>query len=137
MTSLNAKRPTWWRTALAALAMLCTLFITGAVRADDDAGGDLLVPVDDPAAVELGKEKYGAKCGGFCHGSGGKGARAPCIVCGRYKRGGTNAELFKNISAGIPGTPMGAFGEVYSRADIIALIAYLRSEQKKREAEQQ
>ncbi len=136
MKFAEASLNTPWRVLIATLAVLCTVFFSGALRADD-AAGDLAVPVDDPAAVALGKEKYSAKCGGFCHGSGGKGARAPCIVCGRYKRGGTNAELVKNIADGIPGTPMGAFGEVYSRDEIIALVAYLRSEQKRREAEQQ
>ena len=136
MTSPNPHRSAPWRVLISILAVFCTICLSGTVRAEDDAG-DIAVPVDDPAAVALGKEKYGAKCGGFCHGSGGKGARAPCIVCGRYKRGGTNAELVKNIANGIAGTPMGAFGEVYSRDEIIALVAYLRSEQKKREAEQQ
>ncbi len=136
MTSPNSQRSAPWRVLVSILAVFCTICLSGAVQAEDDAA-DLAVPVDDPAAVALGKEKYGAKCGGFCHGSGGKGARAPCIVCGRYKRGGTNAELVKNIANGVPGTPMGAFGEVYSRDEIIALVAYLRSEQKKREAEQQ
>jgi mono/diheme cytochrome c family protein len=136
MTFPNTRWNAPWRALMSTLAVVFALLLSGSVQADD-AAGDLAVPVDDPAAVELGKEKYSAKCGGFCHGSGGKGARAPCIVCGRYKRGGTNAELVKNIANGIPGTPMGAFGEVYSRDDIIALVAYLRSEQKKREAEQQ
>lgn len=135
MTSLNTHQSAPWRVLLAILAIFCTICLSGTVQAED-AADDIAVPMDDPAAVALGKEKYGAKCGGFCHGSGGKGARAPCIVCGRYKRGGTNAELVKNIANGIPGTPMGAFGEVYSRDEIIALVAYLRSEQKKREAEQ-
>jgi mono/diheme cytochrome c family protein len=136
MTFPDNFRSAPWRVLIATLAVVCSVFLSGTVQAED-AAGDLAVPVDDPAVVELGKEKYSAKCGGFCHGSGGKGARAPCIVCGRYKRGGTNAEIVKNIANGIPGTPMGAFGEVYSRDDIIALVAYLRSEQKKREAEQQ
>ena len=30
---------------------------------------------DDAATIELGKERFGEKCGGFCHGAGGKGAR--------------------------------------------------------------
>jgi len=136
MMNRALNRTSVWRGVIATLAMLCCMVWTATARAADGAG-DLVVPVDDPAAVELGKEKYSAKCGGFCHGSGGKGARAPCIVCGRYKRGGTNAEIVKNIADGIPGTPMGAFGEVYSRDEIIALVAYLRAEQRKREAEQQ
>jgi mono/diheme cytochrome c family protein len=115
---------------LAILAVLGAFAWGGAAFADDD----LVVPTDE-ATIALGKERYSAKCGGFCHGAGGKGGRAPCIVCGRFKRGGTNAEIAKNIAEGIKGTPMGAFGEVYSRDEIIAIVAYMRDEQKKKEAE--
>ena len=119
-----------WRAVLAILAVLGAFSWGGAAFADDD----LVVPTDE-ATIALGKERYSAKCGGFCHGAGGKGGRAPCIVCGRFKRGGTNAEIAKNIAEGIKGTPMGAFGEVYSRDEIIAIVAYMRDEQKKKEAE--
>lgn len=120
-----------WRTLLAALAMLGGLAWGGAALADDD-----LVAPSDEATIALGKERYSAKCGGFCHGAGGKGGRAPCIVCGRFKRGGSNAEIAKNITEGVKGTPMGAFGEVYSREEIIAIVSYLRDEErKKKEAE--
>lgn len=119
-----------WRAVLAILAVLGAFAWGGAALADDD----LVVPTDE-ATIALGKERYSAKCGGFCHGAGGKGGRAPCIVCGRFKRGGTNAEIAKNIAEGIKGTPMGAFGEVYSRDEIIAIVAYMRDEQKKKEAE--
>ena len=119
-----------WRAVLAILAVLGAFAWGGAAFADDD----LVVPTDE-ATIALGKERYSAKCGGFCHGAGGKGGRAPCIVCGRFKRGGTNAEIAKNIAEGIKGTPMGAFGEVYSRDEIIAIVSYMRDEQKKKEAE--
>ena len=119
-----------WRAVLAILAVLGAFAWGGAAFADDD----LVVPTDE-ATIALGKERYSAKCGGFCHGAGGKDGRAPCIVCGRFKRGGTNAEIAKNIAEGIKGTPMGAFGEVYSRDEIIAIVAYMRDEQKKKEAE--
>lgn len=119
-----------WRAVLAILAVLGAFAWGGAAFADDD----LVAPTDE-ATIALGKERYSAKCGGFCHGAGGKGGRAPCIVCGRFKRGGTNAEIAKNIAEGIKGTPMGAFGEVYSRDEIIAIVAYMRDEQKKKEAE--
>ena len=119
-----------WRAVLAILAVLGAFAWGGAAFADDD----LVVPTDE-ATIALGKERYSAKCGGFCHGAGGKGGRAPCIVCGRFKRGGKNAEIARNIAEGIKGTPMGAFGEVYSRDEIIAIVAYMRDEQKKKEAE--
>lgn len=123
------------RNAMALLALFAMVLFyaarpTSVAYADDD----LAVP-SDAATIDLGKERYGAKCGGFCHGSGGKGGRAPCLICGKFKRGGTNAELVKNITEGVKNTAMGAFGEVYSRDEIVAIVAYLRDEQKKKEAE--
>lgn len=108
----------------------------GLALADDDVN-DVALPMEDPAAIELGKTKYG-KCSGFCHGSGGKGARGPCIVCSSYKRGGKNSDLIRNIEEGVKGTAMGAFKEVLTRDEILAVVAYLRTEQKKKkEAEGQ
>lgn len=99
----------------------------------------LVRAADEPDAkvLELGKQRYGENCSGFCHGAGGRGGRAPCIVCGKFKRGGSDEEILKNITEGIAGTPMGAFGDKLSKDDISALLAYMRSEQKKKEAEAQ
>lgn len=118
------------RALLLALTLLASLAWGPPLRADDD----LAVPTDE-ATISLGKERYGAKCGGFCHGSLGKGGRAPCLICGRFKRGGLNSDLVRNITEGVKGTPMGAFGEVYTRDEIVAIVAFLRAEQKKKEAE--
>lgn len=124
------------RHALVALAAAASL-LGGAARADDGENlHDAQVPIGDPAAIELGKAKYGEKCGGFCHGSGGKGARAPCLVCGRFKRGAKDSDLVRNITDGVAGTGMGAFGGMYSGDEIKALVAYLRDEQRQREAAQ-
>lgn len=122
---------------LAGFLGLAALLGPAAVQAADDAAvADVAVPTEDPAAVELGKTRYGEKCSGFCHGSAGKGGRAPCLVCNRFKHGASNAEIIQNITTGITKTPMGAFGEVLTREEILAVVAYLRVEQKKREAAQ-
>lgn len=120
------------------LALLAAgALLGGPARADDaELLHDAQVPIGDAAAIELGKAKYGEKCGGFCHGSGGKGARAPCLVCGRFKRGAKDSDLIRNITDGVAGTGMGAFGGMYSPDEIKALVAYLRDEQTKREAAQ-
>jgi mono/diheme cytochrome c family protein len=99
----------------------------------------LVRAADEPDAkvLEIGKQRYGENCSGFCHGAGGRGGRAPCIVCGSFKRGGTDEEILKNITQGVAGTPMGAFGDKLSKEDIAAVLAYLRAEQKKKEAEAQ
>lgn len=103
------------------------------VAAAGDGAPDLVLPSDE-ATVALGKAKFGEKCGGFCHGAGGKGGRAPCLICGRFKHGDRNAQLVGNITNGIAGTAMGAFGAAYTAEEIVAIVAFLRSEQKRKEA---
>jgi mono/diheme cytochrome c family protein len=96
-----------------------------------------VLAADDDATIELGKTKFGENCSGFCHGAGGKGARAPCLICGSFKRGESDAAIARNISEGIAGTPMGAFGEKLNADEVKAIVAFLRYQQaKKAEAAQ-
>jgi mono/diheme cytochrome c family protein len=119
--------------------MAMTIATTTPAAADDELLGvnDIALPFDNPEALELGKQRFGEKCGGFCHGSGGKGGRGPCLICNRFKHGGRASDLVRNIGQGIVGTPMGAFGEVFTRDEILAVVAYLRLEQKKKLAAEQ
>ena len=95
------------------------------------------VAADDEATIELGKNRFGEKCGGFCHGAGGKGARAPCLICGKFKHGETDDAIARNISEGIPNTAMGAFGDKLNAEEVKAVVVFLRAQQKKKaEAEQ-
>lgn len=113
--------------------------LSASLRAAEEGAevvSDMALPTDE-AAIAIGKAKFGEKCGGFCHGSGGKGARAPCLICGKFKRGGKDSQLVANITNGVPGTAMGAFGDALTKEEIIDLVAYLRVEQKKKEAESQ
>ncbi len=108
------------------LAMFLALFVVG-----------LLAPMPsiaaaDEATIELGKSRFGEKCGGFCHGAGGKGARAPCLICGRFKHGETDEAIARNISDGIPGTAMGAFNDKLSAEEVKAVVVFLRDQQKKK-----
>ncbi len=108
-----------------ALLLAFALFSTPALAADDDA------------TMELGKTRFGEKCGGFCHGAGGKGARAPCLICGKFKHGETDDAIARNISEGIPNTAMGAFGDKLNAEEVKAVVVFLRAQQKKKaEAEQ-
>lgn len=115
-------------------ALLCVWLALPASAAEDELLGvnDIALPLDKPEAIELGKQRFGEKCGGFCHGSGGKGGRGPCLICNRFKHGGRASDLVRNIGQGIAGTPMGAFGEVFTQDEILAVVAYLRLEQKKK-----
>jgi mono/diheme cytochrome c family protein len=126
-----------WRVFVAGVGLCLAALAAPVVIAAEEGGGggaaDLVLPMDD-ATVALGKSKFGEKCGGFCHGAGGKGGRAPCLICGRFKHGDRNAQIVGNITQGIAGTAMGAFGEAYTRDEIVAIVAFLRSEQKKKES---
>jgi mono/diheme cytochrome c family protein len=92
---------------------------------EERLANDMPVPVDDPAAVEAGRERYGERCA-FCHGGGGKGAKGPCLTCGRFRNGGKASQIYGTIANGIWGTQMGAFGNSLSREEILGIIAFLR-----------
>ena len=88
----------------------------------------------DPAAIETGRELFNERCS-FCHGTRGRGAKGPCLSCGRFLyRGGSNAQLFATISGGIPGGQMGAFAASMGGEDIWRIIAFLRDETRRRQA---
>lgn len=113
--------------------------MSAALRAAEEGAevvNDIAMPTDE-AAIALGKTRFGEKCGGFCHGSGGKGGRAPCLICGKFKRGGKDSQIAANIANGVEGTAMGAFKDALTKDEILAVVAYLRVEQKKKEAESQ
>lgn len=93
---------------------------------------DLQNPFEgDADAIEKGKDRFSERCT-FCHGTRGRGAKGPCLICGHWKRGGSNAALFATISAGLPGTQMGAFASSLTGEEIWQIIAFLRDETRKR-----
>jgi copper resistance protein D len=86
-------------------------------------------------SVKAGKAIYARNCVG-CHGLQGKGdgAAAPKgstpanLVAGKWKHGGTDAEIFKSIKEGIGPKPMTMkpWGEKLSDEDIWNTINFLR-----------
>ena len=108
------------------LSMLLALFVVGVLAPLPS------MAADDEAAIELGKTRFGEKCGGFCHGAGGKGARAPCLICGKFKHGETDEAIAHNISDGIPNTAMGAFNDKLTPEEVKAVVVFLRDQQKKK-----
>ena len=110
-------------------ALLCLVLLVGGQRAsaeqDPRLANNLPVPIDDPAAVQAGLERFGERCA-FCHGSQGRGAKGPCLTCGRFKYGGKASQLYAAISGGVPGTQMGAFESSLTREEILNIIAFIR-----------
>ena len=59
----------------------------------------------DPSAAVSGGRVYEDGCVS-CHGVAGQGDRGPALNTGRFVRGGSDADLFRTIREGVPGTPV-------------------------------
>ena len=77
------------------------------------------------AAVKEGASLFRSNCSP-CHGVNARGGgRGPDLTSGRWRHGGTDAEMFRTISDGVPGTEMPANG--FEDSEIWAIVAYLKS----------
>jgi cytochrome c(L) len=124
------------RALIHSLLLVC-LLASGALLAGTDrraAAGplkwnDIRNPYEgDDQAVDEGRELFAERCS-FCHGTLGRGAKGPCLSCGHYYyRGGSNAQLFATITAGIAGGQMGAFASSLTGDQIWKIIAFLRDQ---------
>ncbi len=78
-------------------------------------------------AIDQGQQLFRLSCAS-CHGLNAKGLRGPDLTTGQWIRGGSDAQLFRTIMQGIPGTDMpGAqIGDATSD-QVWAVIAYLRT----------
>ncbi|MEY4166610.1 MAG: hypothetical protein RIR52_434 [Acidobacteriota bacterium] len=74
--------------------------------------------------VEEGRELFRLNCSA-CHGDTGRGGRGPDLTSGRWKHGGSDAEIVRNTLKGIPGTQMPAIP--ISEIEAGKIVAYLRS----------
>jgi cytochrome c oxidase cbb3-type subunit 3 len=90
---------------------------------------------NDPAAIKAGESEFRINCS-FCHGIGARGGgRGPDLTRIHKKHGNTDADLFRTISSGVPGTDMpaamGSIGVEMKDQEIWQVISYLRSIQAK------
>ncbi len=126
--------------ALAQSSLLAVLLASGFLLAGAEGRAtagpakweDIKNPYEgDPQAIDEGRELFMERCS-FCHGTLGRGAKGPCLTCGHYYyRGGTNAQLFATITAGIPGGQMGAFASSLTGDQIWKIIAFFRDQTQK------
>jgi cytochrome c oxidase cbb3-type subunit 3 len=128
MRSGNALR---WAKLNYTVAML-VVFLASSTRAEDVRN-----PLSaDPKAAKAGEFEFRINCA-FCHGLGARGGgRGPDLTRAHKRHGDADADLFQNISQGIPGTVMpanGTNGQGVGMTDeeIWQIIAYLRSVQVK------
>jgi cytochrome c oxidase cbb3-type subunit 3 len=103
------------------------LLLLAAAYAADDAN-----PLAaDPKAAKAGEFGFRLNCA-FCHGLGARGGgRGPDLTRARKRHANSDAELFRLISIGIPGTAMPGNGNNQgvgmTDEEIWQLIAYIRS----------
>src|ERR1700745_1043577 len=111
------------------VGLLLVLAVSTAVTAQD------VNPfAGDPKAAKAGEFEFRINCA-FCHGLGAQGGgRGPDLTRAQKRHGSSDAEMFQNISNGIPGTAMpanGTNGQGVGMTDeeIWQIITYLRSVQ--------
>src|ERR1700736_1511363 len=94
----------------------------------------------DPNAAKLGESQFRANCA-FCHGLGARGGgRGPDLSRAQKRHGNSDADLFRTVNEGVPGTAMPPNGATQqgvgmTEDEIWQVISYIRSVQKKAEAQ--
>src|SRR5215472_12906232 len=94
----------------------------------------------DAKAIKLGEFQFRSNCA-FCHGLGARGGgRGPDLTRAQKKHGNADADLFRTINEGVPGTAMPPNGATQQGVgmtsdEIWQVISYIRSVQKKAPAE--
>src|ERR1700730_3482353 len=86
--------------------------------------------------AKLGESQFRANCA-FCHGLGARGGgRGPDLTRAQKRHGNADADLFRTINEGVPGTAMPPNGATQqgvgmTEAEVWQVITYIRSVQKK------
>jgi cytochrome c oxidase cbb3-type subunit 3 len=93
----------------------------------------------DGNAAKLGESQFRANCA-FCHGLGARGGgRGPDLTRAQKRHGNADADLYRTINEGVPGTAMPPNGATQqgvgmTEDEIWQVISYIRSVQKKSDA---
>ncbi len=118
-----------------AFALLIVFAAATGVRAQDKNPF-----ANDPKAAKLGEFQFRSNCA-FCHGLGARGGgRGPDLTRARKKHGNADADLFRTINEGVPGTAMPQNGATQqgvgmTEQEIWQVISYIRSVQVKTDAQ--
>jgi cytochrome c oxidase cbb3-type subunit 3 len=95
---------------------------------------------NDPKAAKFGEFQFRSNCA-FCHGLGARGGgRGPDLTRAQKRHGNSDADLFRTINEGVPGTAMPPNGATQqgvgmTETEIWQVIAYIRSVQVKAPAQ--
>jgi cytochrome c oxidase cbb3-type subunit 3 len=81
-------------------------------------------PFESPQDVQKGDELFQTHCS-YCHGAFGEGGRGADLTSGLYRHGSSDAELFRTIRNGIPGSEM-APPRVEDDDDLWRIVAFVK-----------
>ena len=128
--------PRAWASVSLRAALLLIAAIAPGVRAQDKN------PLSDDAnAAKLGEFEFRANCA-FCHGLAARGGgRGPDLTRVQKKHGNSDADLFRTINGGVPGTAMPPNGATQqgvgmTEEEIWQVISYIHSVEVKASAQQ-
>lgn len=90
-----------------------------------DHGSITSNPYSTPEDRIAGMRSFSSACAA-CHGrEGAGGSNGPSLTTGTFKHGGSDGDLFRTITKGVPDTPMAAFP--YEGREVWQLITFIRS----------
>ena len=130
---ITTKSPDTWSWAWCLLVFACVLAVPIHAQDKNPFAGDA-------QAAKIGESQFRANCA-FCHGLGAHGGgRAPDLTPAGKKHGNSDADLYRTINEGVPGTAMPPNGATQqgvgmTEAEIWQVITYIRSVQKKAPAQ--
>ena len=114
-------RPTVALLLSAVLVAVCRLAVMAAAQETPSTNS----LAGKPAVIQEGASLFRANCSP-CHGLNARGGtRGPDLSTGRWTHGSSNADIFRTITQGVPGTEMP--GASFEDSEIWTLVAYLRS----------
>ena len=115
--------------SLLCAAIFCAMTIGAQAQTRNPFAGD-------PKVARLGEYQFRSNCA-FCHGLGARGGgRGPDLTRAQKRHGNSDADLFRTINEGVPGTAMPPNGATQqgvgmTEEEIWQVITYLRSVQVK------
>ena len=116
------------------IATLCTLLLLLAACSGEEANqapGMLESFQSDPIALERGRLLFQGSCASYCHGTEPRPGEDVDLFDCQWQHGGSNEDIFRIVTSGIPDTRMVGFGNNFPQGqnDLWRIIAYLRSQQ--------
>ncbi len=134
------RKKLWQRRSNLPLLSVCGVLVACAAAAMALRAQDKNPFAGDAKAAKLGESQFRANCA-FCHGLGARGgARGPDLSRAQKRHGNSDAELFRTINEGVPGTAMPPNGATQqgvgmTEEEIWQVISYIRSVQAKAPAQ--